>query len=675
MNDDHAVDKPLFSFAVITDSHVNQAEDECNSPFDVNRRANQRLRYVVAELNKHDLVAVFHLGDVVHPVPSMGTLYSDAAGCFFDQAQHLRHPLHLIPGNHDVGDKPISWGPAGTVRDDFLNAWTEQFGAHYFYVEYQGIHFLGINAQLVGSGLAMEAEQCDWLEERLNVLNGQRIFLFTHYPPYLESRDEEEHYDNMGHAGRDWLLGLLEQYRIEGLFAGHVHHFWYNKHAQCDCYLLPATSFARQDYSEMFRVSPAPELGRNDAPKLGFFLIHVYADRHDFEMVRSFGAQRVESLQVAAPEASARLKSVNPRTNRCARIGFDLRADWMERVQIPPSGGLDELDRKWVRNDYGLLALWEMGVRQLRVPFQDLDVASRRERLEVLYGLGFRYSTYLHSSASEKQIAVVTRCVDLIEAVDLLVPPGTADSATRELVLRLHGGGVRVNLSPMRSKHDIIKSGKKYYHVINHGVTLNDLSDDDIDVALLDESLDVDGYCLRAGAEDDLFALFTAGARLDKTRNTKSTVHLRMTADNPSESIEQDDFAEQRLSQALFLSWATQGPGVICDALADNDRGYFPRRGVLDRLYNPGKGFFAVRHLHTILSEIGESTQPVALRAQAGGYVCTLNDTNVHLRFAESYAAPRNIDRGWDLIGGGPVDVKDSGSLPNLCLFTAKADL
>ncbi len=34
----------LFSFGVITDTHLNQGEDNCNSPFEVNILANRRMR-------------------------------------------------------------------------------------------------------------------------------------------------------------------------------------------------------------------------------------------------------------------------------------------------------------------------------------------------------------------------------------------------------------------------------------------------------------------------------------------------------------------------------------------------------------------------------------------------------------------------------------------------------
>lgn len=66
---------------------------------------------------------------------------------------------------------------------------------------------------------------------------------------------------------------------VEGLFAGHVHNFWYLNEGATRHYLLPSTSFVRQDYSEMFKAPPAleeTEAGRNDAAKLGYFLVHVH---------------------------------------------------------------------------------------------------------------------------------------------------------------------------------------------------------------------------------------------------------------------------------------------------------------------------------------------------------------------------------------------------------------
>ena len=67
-----------FTFAVISDTHVNPDENLCNSPFPVNGRANPRFRHVIADLNRRDIAFVVHLGDLLHPVPETGALYAAA---------------------------------------------------------------------------------------------------------------------------------------------------------------------------------------------------------------------------------------------------------------------------------------------------------------------------------------------------------------------------------------------------------------------------------------------------------------------------------------------------------------------------------------------------------------------------------------------------------------------
>lgn len=599
--------KRLFSFAVIADSHVNQGEEKSNSPFAVNRLANRRLRHVIHDLNQRDVVAVFHLGDVVHPVPSLGESYADSARLFFGQMRRLRHPLHLIPGNHDVGDKKIAWGPAGTVRESFLNAWTTHFGAHYFHIRYgragyDDLEFFGINAQLVGSGLDMEAQQRDWLEERLIGLQGRRLVLLSHYPPFIESPQEQEHYDNLGHDGRRWLLKLIERHRVEALFAGHVHHFWYNRFAGCDCYLLPSTAFVRQDYSEMFRVSPAAEYGRNDTGKLGYFLVHVYEDGHDFEMVRSFGIERPETRgNATGGGVPSRIDTVNARTNRAPVLGFDLRHDWAERVQIPPTGSLDEFDRKWVRNDYALLALWEMGVRRLRVPVRDVTDGERRMRVEQLHHLGFEFTTWTFGLPDDNDIPILESRGPALAGIEIVWPFDRIDELDLSGLETLKNAGVSIRFSPLRSRSDIAGSGRKYYHVINHGLRSEDFQRPELEDRLTDRGSAFTGWVFRAALEDDVFGVVREVSAIDAARGTESVVHLRLAADNPATAPGDEHPACNRLATAMFCAWAVRGPGIFCDTLSDNDRGYFPRAGVVDRLFNPRPAFHVVKNLHAVL--------------------------------------------------------------------------
>lgn len=596
--------KPLATFAVIADTHLNEKDDECNSPFAVNRLSNRRLRHVVDDLNRRDLASVFHLGDVVHPVPSTGKLYTDSAQCFFEEMKRLKHPLHLIPGNHDVGDKPIDWGPAGSVNDSFLDAWSTVFGRHYFHETIGNLHFLGINAQLLGSGLEMELEQRQWLESTLKQVDGERIFLFTHYPPFLMDVEETEHYDNLGNKGRTWLLNLLKLYRVEALFAGHVHHFWYNRYLDCDCYLLPSTAFVRQDYAEMFHIGPGPEFGRNDAPKLGYILVHVYEDRHDFEMVRCYGIERGKEESYPG-DMEKPLAPVNCRTNSQALVGFDLRQDWMEQIQIPPSGALDEFGRKWVRNDYTLLALWEMGVKKLRAPVSDLMNKDRRKRIEDLNHLGFEFTFYSWGLPDATDLAVLHPYSHLISAWEFSYRPSQQEELDTQFLQWLVEKEKTVFYSPWRSKEDILQSGGTYYHVINHGLIASDLKEKNIcDEFTFFKRFGVEGLVVRIGLDDDLQAIIENLQYRYQETGSRYSLHLRLSGNNPAEEIDDEVKIGNHIAKAMFLAWHCPDVDITIDTLADNDRGYFPRKGVIDRLYNPKQGFQIVRNLHAKLSQL-----------------------------------------------------------------------
>ena len=87
----------LFTFGVITDTHLNQGEEDCNSPFAVNKLANARMRYVVQKLNGQNLAFVINVGDLIHPVSAIPNLYEQAATRFHEQVTKLRPPLYLTP--------------------------------------------------------------------------------------------------------------------------------------------------------------------------------------------------------------------------------------------------------------------------------------------------------------------------------------------------------------------------------------------------------------------------------------------------------------------------------------------------------------------------------------------------------------------------------------------------
>ncbi len=610
----------LFSFGIITDTHVNQGEDETNSPFESGRLANRRMRHVIRDLNERDLAFVVHVGDIVHPVPAIPGLYADAARRFFEVFDTLRHPARLTPGNHDVGDKPNDWAPAALINEDHLALWQHHFGDQYASFDHQECHFVIINAQVINSNLEAEKRQRAWLEADLGAHHGRRIFLFSHYPPCLMEADEEETYDNIGEPGRSWLLELARKHRVEALIAGHVHNFWYLRLGPTDCYILPSTAFVRFDYAEMLRASPGAEteFGRNDRPKLGYALCHVHEAGHLVEIVRTWGHTLDADPAPAAP-SEPRLAAIHPRQNRRASFGFDMRHNWMEVVEIPPTGGLDEFDRKTVRNDYPLLALWDMAVRPLRVPVRDLVNETHVARMTVLAEHGHLFTLMSFGAPASDLTERLTTHRHLFRTWDVAINPGVIDRDIGTIASAATRSGVPLVLSRLRSIDEQRAEAGKYYHAINQGFLVQDTEE----IATIAGRPELDGVLagvvFRLTLDMPVWETVAAASAAATGLGLMAHVHMRMAGTSPASPVMDDALTVRRIAEAMAAAAAFAHVTVFADTLVDIDRGYFPRSGVLDRLCNPRPGYHMVRHMHAALDIVDDAIVPGAARDVAGG--------------------------------------------------------
>ena len=431
----------LFSFALIADSHVTEEEAAAIGGYDVDTvmLSVSRSRYVVDRINRLAPDFAVHLGDITHPEPGTPA-YEDSARRFHRVYEDLDCPLHLVAGNHDIGEKAFPGEPLTaqqarrTVNDDMIAEYERHFSSHYHAFEHEDCLFVAMNGMIVNSGLDCEDRQRRWLEGLLAGNAGRRIFVFSHYPPYLSHAGESGHYDATDEPGRSWLLGLLERHRVEAHFAGHVHNFFFNRHGPTNCYVLPSTCFLRHDYHELFRAAPGMKQGRHDGAKLGYAVVDVHERGHLTHIVRTFGRTLDEGEAPGPPPVA--LPAVHGLKPAGRGVGLHLRQPWCESADIPTPWGLDVFRRKRVRNDYPLLALWEMGVNELRVPLDDLCDPATRARMAELAALGHRFTAcsyglpgtaarqaladHGHHLASWEVIAPVTGLPDLLAGMEAL---------------------------------------------------------------------------------------------------------------------------------------------------------------------------------------------------------------------------------------------------------------
>lgn len=647
----------LFSFAVIADTHVNQEEDKASSDFAVNRLSNARNRRVIEAVNRARPLFVLHLGDIVHPTPQHPG-YADAARAFHDLAAAIESPLHLIPGNHDVGDKPGDWLPVPSVNEAYLALYDRYFGRNFHSFDAEDCHIAMIDAQVINSGLAAEEEQRRWLEEDLASSPGKRIFLCTHYPPYVFDPGEGTNYDNIDEPGRSWLLGLIARHEIEAVFCGHVHNFWYHVLGKTQIYLLPSTAFVRLDYSEMYRVEPGRERGRDDAAKLGFLLVDVHERGHVAHAVRTNGECRAPGEAASTAEE---LAPVHPLTIIRSPLGIDLRHAWAEVTDIALSGAIDEFTRKTVRNDYPLMALWEMGVRRLRVPVGDLQDARVRGRMRELVRCGSEFTVHTHG-VPEDFGELLGAHAELVSAWEVIAPMAGIELLAGEVRRQRAGRPFPVRLSKLRRPEDALHHGEKARHVIEHGFEV-------AEIAAL-EKLFAPGGALREAFDGVVFRVprarapwseMAAIARLGERAGTRDEAMVRLAGDNPAIAHEDDLETANRVAATLFAAHAIPKVGAWLDTFADVDRGYFPRGGLVDRRYNPKMAGRVCRNVNSVMESVGLDAGSlseaafeggVALSARAGDNQWMLILPGREIETAAIAGAPRGPARWIDLATG-----------------------
>lgn len=176
------------------------------------------------EREKPDLVVVN--GDLVMEDPDVEADHAFAR----EQIGKLSVPCRYLPGNHDIGDSVLFGKMEQRVNDERRARFVRHFGEERWAFNAGGWGFLGVNAQLFGSGgQRAEAEQWEWIEENLTRLAGRPVALFLHKPLFLDHPGEADHEDLilrqscLDRASRSRLLELCQRAGVRLISCGHKH--------------------------------------------------------------------------------------------------------------------------------------------------------------------------------------------------------------------------------------------------------------------------------------------------------------------------------------------------------------------------------------------------------------------------------------------------------------------
>lgn len=582
-----------FSFAIIADAHI-RLDTATSAPLSAgvsspdypsNQLANGRNRHIIRQINQLTPDFVIHLGDLVHPIPALPA-FEPAMQTAYEMYQQLDADLHVLPGNHDVGDKPNAWTPAPAVSEESCAIFERLWEPTWSSFDHEGCHFVLINAPILNSDLPREAAQRAWLEADLaaNQKAGRRVFLFLHYPLYLADPAEPPHYDNIAQPAREWLLDLLSAYQVEAVFAGHVHNFFYNRYGETDLYALPAAAFIRPGFSELFGIEPAAEYGRNDPHKLGFTLVTIEPDGYRIQPIRTNGAT----------DGPPRLPSGQQGGTAVNNIGVYLRQAWAEPVAFS-HGNLDELGRKRARNDYLLWGLWELGIRQLRVPLDDLADADTRQRMRELQTLGHQFTVFSVGKPDDYAIDTLINHHDLVAAWELILPKEQMAAGLWHIQQIKQIIPLPTYLSPLETLADQEHEAgaAEIDHFAKHGFRLTEA-----DLPAVEA---LDGFVFRLEADVHPWEGIETAVHLAK--NKTAVIHVQLPRASEGRVFDDDLAIANRAAETAVAAAIHPHTHIFLEPFVDFDRGYYPRHGLLDKRYNPRPAYDVWRHLQRVIDD------------------------------------------------------------------------
>jgi 3',5'-cyclic AMP phosphodiesterase CpdA len=592
----------LFTFAVLTDSHLNAEEGISTSPYRANRLADARLRWAVAAVAARDPAFTVHLGDMGNPLPGLSG-YAGAADRFREMVRPLSSPLHLVPGNHCVGDKPTGWVPVPRVSADSLAAFEKHYGPQFHSFDHGPCHFVAFNSLLFNSPLEAAREQQAWLERDLAEAEreGRRLWLLMHYPAFVVARDEPGSYDNLDEPGRSWLLDLIARHPIEAVLSGHVHSYFYNRFGGADLYTLPATSFVRHDYGELFSVAPQGlEGGRDDREKLGYGLVEVRERGHRVQVIRTRGAtlapgERFEPCPILEPAPASAERPV----------ALEMRENWLRLQTLRPNNSISPFTRRRARNDWAVLALEEMGVRRIRLALRELEADDVRRRVTTLRKRGYEFQAYSYGRPGAAEHELVERDWDLLAGWELVLQLGEVDS----VVAKLAALDLPCFLSELRDVDRSQVDDANVRHEANYGFQVHEPGKVEALCAAASVCKAFAGLVFRLRRRGEPRIAPWEGireiSRLGRESGLRHQAHIVFAGNLTAERLVDDLATANRVAEATLAAAAAGNVDLCLDTFEDVDRGYFVSHGLVDRRYNPRLAARVLRHLNAALARFG----------------------------------------------------------------------
>lgn len=201
---------------IVSDSHLSPRTPEATENWDA----------LVDHVERTRPHAVVHTGDLTLD----GTTVSEELRYARAELDKMPATMLTLPGNHDLGDNPCETNADSPhlIDSERISIYREYVGEDRWVTDIGSWRLVGLNAQLLDSGLDEEGEQWDWLERQLSAeqIGDRHPAMFLHKPllhsdPQPREHDEPIRY--VRHRARERLLAMFEAVGARIVVSGHVH--------------------------------------------------------------------------------------------------------------------------------------------------------------------------------------------------------------------------------------------------------------------------------------------------------------------------------------------------------------------------------------------------------------------------------------------------------------------
>jgi 3',5'-cyclic AMP phosphodiesterase CpdA len=183
---------------------------------------------------------IFVTGDVCVNGPAREHEFAFARS----QLDHLPVAWRAIPGNHDSGDTPPDERNGHPLTEPLRQRFRDTIDEDYWCQDLGNWRFIGLNAQMIDSGLRAEAAQWSFVEGALADAGDRKLAVWIHKPLFVrDPASTGRMLTALFPEGRHRLLALCERHGVSLVGSGHLHRHWRTRVGQTRLIWAPSTAF------------------------------------------------------------------------------------------------------------------------------------------------------------------------------------------------------------------------------------------------------------------------------------------------------------------------------------------------------------------------------------------------------------------------------------------------